>query len=332
MANLLTLVFIPGAWHLPTCYNNVIQTMEQKHGVRSRVVTLNSASGDPTATFKDDIDNARAIIAREIDQKRDVVVIAHSYGGMVGNSAIKGFTQPRNSIQLNSSPNAPSDTAKGTIAPGHREGHVVGLILIASGFTLTGLAFMDPFLGVPPPSWRVNKETGFAELVAQPRDLFYHDLPIDEANYWVSQLQSQSLKALFEGGQYAYAGWKDVRTWYIGTTEDRGLPVFAQRMQVGMARAMGGIVEHRELRTSHSPFLSQPDKVSDIMIEAIDDFVGTAQKTRNRSSERDILIPKMNLWKPGTWARIGLPLACGALIGRAIQLYSYCRSIFRSWI
>ncbi|GLI79820.1 hypothetical protein PoHVEF18_008161 [Penicillium ochrochloron] len=69
---------------------------------------------------------------------------------------------------------------------------------------------MDPFFGRPPPAWRVNNETGYAELVTSPRELFYHDLPEEEANYWISQLTSQSLKALFEGGEYTYAGWTDV--------------------------------------------------------------------------------------------------------------------------
>ncbi|GFF78815.1 conserved hypothetical protein [Aspergillus udagawae] len=154
--------------------------------------------GKPSATFKDDIDAAREAISSATNQGRNVVVLAHSYGGMVGNSAIKGFTRPQDA------------TAPTT-------GYVIGLILIASGFTLTGLSFMDPFFSRSPPSWRVNSETGYAELVAPPRELFYHDLPAEEAEFWVSQLTPQRLKALFEGGEHAYAGWKDVPVWYIGT-------------------------------------------------------------------------------------------------------------------
>ncbi|KAB8067244.1 hypothetical protein BDV29DRAFT_186545, partial [Aspergillus leporis] len=91
---------------------------------------------------------------------------------MVGNSAIKGFTRPQDA------------TAPTT-------GYVIGLVLLASGFTFTGLSFMDPFFGRPPPSWRVIRETGYAELVTPPRELFYHDLPAEEAEFWVSQLTPQ---------------------------------------------------------------------------------------------------------------------------------------------
>ncbi|KAJ5827346.1 hypothetical protein N7447_004109 [Penicillium robsamsonii] len=259
MATPPTLVFIPGSWHKPTCYDEVTKLL-QGHKLKCISITLPSTTGNPAATFKDDLDAVREAILTETINGRNVVVIAHSYGGMVGNSAIKGLTQPRDFTE--SQNQAPTT------------GYVIGLILIASGFTLSGLAFMDPFFGHPPPSWRVNNVTGYAELVAPPRELFYHDLPADEAEFWVSQLTTQSLKSLFEGGEHTYAGWKDVPVWYIGTVEDRGLPVIVQRIQVGMAREMGCSVEHRELHTSHSPFLSQPEMTVGIILEAVETFAG----------------------------------------------------------
>lgn len=275
---------------------------------------LPSTANDPEATFKDDLDAARNVISAELSNGRNVVVIAHSYGGMVGNSAIKGFTKPRD-------------------ADDNRSGYVIGLVLIASGFTLTGLAFMDPFFGRPPPAWRVNNETGYAELVTSPRELFYHDLPEDEADYWVSQLTSQSLKALFEGGEYTYAGWKDVPSWYIGTVEDRGLPVLAQRMTVGMAREMGASVEHRELQTSHSPFLSQPGLTVEILLEAVDAFTHSRSdksKLAADGAEKMIVVPATNLVKPLTWFKFGLPMAVGRVLGRCILLFGSGRRLWRA--
>lgn len=235
----------------------------------------------------------------------------------MGNSAIKGFAQPQDA--------SPSQTESST------RGYIIGLILIASGFNLTGLAFMDPFFGHPPPYWRVNNDTGFAELVTPPRELLYHDLPEEEAEFWVSQLTPQSLKALFEGGEYTYAGWKDVPAWYIGTVEDRGLPVLAQRMQIGMVREMGASVEHRELQTSHSPFLSQPEATVSIMIEAVEAFIGKPgiySPTCGRAQA--IAVPKAAFWQPSTWLRFALPLAFGRVVGRCILLFSWGRRLWRS--
>lgn len=326
-----TLVFVPGSWHKPACYDKITSILQSKHHLKCVAVSLPSTTDNPAATFKDDIDAVRDAISNETDNGRNVVVVAHSYGGMVGNSAIKGFTRPANK---NHTTGNPTDSTAG---------YVIGLILIASGFTFTGLAFMDPFLGHPPPSWRVNNATGYAELVTPPRELFYHDLEAEEAEYWVSQLSTQSLKSLFEGGQYAYAGWQDLAVvWYIGTTEDRGLPVLAQRMSVGMARAMGCVVRHRELQTSHSPFLSVPEETVRIVVEAVEDFSsGEKKKTRGGDSAGDSaggqgtgrsgtgeLVPRVMLWQPASWFRIGLPMMLGRVLGRSLLLFRWGRRVW----
>jgi pimeloyl-ACP methyl ester carboxylesterase len=314
MSNLPTLVFVPGAWHAPTCYSKIIKILEEKHQLKCVAVTLPSTAGNPQATFKDDIDAARTAISGETTHGRDVVLVAHSYGGMVANSAIKGFSRQEDASQAQTT------------------GRVTGLILIASGFTLTGLAFMDPFFGRPPPTWRVNSATGFAELVTPPRDMFYHDLPADEANYWASQLTTQSLKALFEGGEYAYAGWMDVPCWYIGTIDDRGLPVAMQRMTVGMARGMGASVGHSELQTSHSPFLSKPDETVQIMVEAVEAFTGrTVQDASLRTGQgNEITLPEPRLLQPLTWFKFGLPLVFGRMLGSCILLFGWGRRLWKS--
>ena len=189
MSDLPTLVLVPGSWHQPTCYDKIVKLLSEQYNLRCATVTLPSTLYDPEATFKDDIDAAQKVISNETTQGRNVVVVAHSYGGMVGNSAVKGFTRPK------------AEDASPSHNKSQSTGYVIGIILIASGFTLTGLSFMDPFLGVQPPGWRVNKETGFADLITPPRELFYHDLPDDEAKFWVSKLTTQSLKSLFEGGE-----------------------------------------------------------------------------------------------------------------------------------
>lgn len=317
MSNLPTLVLVHGSWHGPICYDPIIKLLQGKHKLKCIAIALPSTTGNPDATFKDDIDTAREAISCETNAGRDVIVIAHSYGGMVGNSAIKGFAQPRDAVETSSSATT---------------GHVIGLILIASGCTLTGLAFMDPFFGHPPPSWRVNKATGFAELVVPPRGLFYHDLPKDEAEYWVSQLTSQSLKALFEGGEHAYAGWMDVPVWFIGTIEDRGLPVLAQRMSVGMAREMGGNVVHREMQTSHSPFLSKPEETVGIILEAVEAFTGkkVGDAPARTGSGNAVAVPEARLLQPLTWFKFGLPLVFGRMVGRGILIFGFGRRVWRS--
>lgn len=345
ISNLPTLVFIHGSWHQPNCYREVIKPLEA-HGFKCIAASLPSTSGDPNATFKDDIDAARTSIRDETTQGRNVVVIAHSYGGMVGNSAIKGLTRLEShnpnlhthhpgfqtsstcagaSLGSDATTTALRTPSESQIQPHTEPGSVIGLILIASGFTLTGLAFMDPFFGHPPPSWRANRSTGFADLVVPPAELFYHDLPPSEQEYWVSQLRSQSLKALFEGGEFAYAGWLDVPVWYIGTSQDQGLPVVAQRVNVGMARAMGARVCHVELESSHSPFLSRVGDVVAIVEEAVRGFEKEGRGEEMVRSRAGVVMPEVKLWSPGTWFRYGIPLFIGRVVGRGISLFYWFR-------
>lgn len=325
MSNLPTLVFVPGSWHKPICYDKIIKLLEASHKLRCVPVTLPSTAGDPAATFKDDLDAAREAIAAEVMQGRDVVVIAHSYGGLVGNSAVKGFTRPKHTAASSSTL---TQTSTGSDNQAPAAGHVIGIILIASGFTLTGMSFMDPFLGNPPPSWRVNSETGFAELVTPPSEFFYHDVPEEEAKYWISELTPQSLKALFEGGEFSYSGWMDVPAWYIGTIEDRGLPVLMQRMNVGVARGMGAHVEHREIQASHSPFLSRPEETAGYVVDAIESF--TRQRLEQspiRGRDNKAVLPAARLWQPLTWFKFGLPLLLGRAIGKVVLAFWWVRGL-----
>lgn len=320
----LSLVFVHGSWHRPTCYDKVIKILNREHGLECTAVTLPSNLGNRAATFKDDLDAARAAIVSATTNGHNVLVIAHSYGGMVANSAIKDLTL--------------QDGLDGKDLASTTFGHVIGLILISSGFTLTGLAFMDPFFGHPPPSWRVNASTGFAELVTPPSMLFYHDLPPEEAAFWVSELMPQSLKALFEGGEHSYAGWMDVPTWYIGTIQAKALPVFAQRLQVGMARQMGGTVEHRELATSHSPFLSKPEDVVAIVLDAVTALKGKLGQARSlesddiqrRQRKKGIVVASVKLWQPRSWFKFGFPYALGRGIGALIMMWTWGRRLWRS--
>ncbi|KAF5719498.1 hypothetical protein FMUND_4686 [Fusarium mundagurra] len=223
------------------------------------------------ATFKDDVDAVRSAIRQETEKGRDVIVITHSYGGTVGNSAVKGFSRPVESCTSGPSSTPTPKSNKRT----PETGHVVGIIPIATGFCFTGLTFMDHFLNITPPFFRVNKKTGYADLTVRPQKFFYHDLPPAEADHATSMLTTQSLKALFEGRECSYSGWLDVPVWFIGTVEDQGLPIVVQRTQIGMVRMLGARVVYTELKTSHSPFLSQPKQVVQIVLQAFEAFTGT---------------------------------------------------------
>ena len=258
MSHRPTLVLVPGAWHSATTWNKVTSLLETQQ-YKCIPVSLPSTAGNESATFGDDVKAVREAIRAETTQGLDVVVVVHSYGGAVGQSAIKDLTLPKQA-----GPASARDTP----------GHVRGLIMLASGFGQTGSSFIDGLGGKPPPFWKPDASNGFATLVADCRDLFYHDLPVEEANYWVGKLEKQSLKSLFEGGEDSYSGWKDTPVWYLSTTEDRALPTEAQRWFLNSAREAGGDVTSREVASSHSPMLSMPEETVSFVLEALAAFAG----------------------------------------------------------
>lgn len=240
-----TLVLVPGSWHTPAVMDKVAGYLGAQH-FKSVAVSLPSCSSNPSATFSDDIQAVRKAIIAETETGRDVVLVVWSYGGQVGNSAIKGLTK----------------------ADDQNQGRVLGVALIASGFPMTGIGFLEATGGVPPPFISLDHEAGFANLNVDPKELFYHDLDTSEAEYWVQQLTKQSLKSLAEGGEHAYSGWKDVPTWYLAAVEDRALPVEVQRMFVKTAQEQGGDVTLREVQGGHAAMLSKPKECAYFVIEA----------------------------------------------------------------
>jgi len=182
MSNKPVLILVPGAWHTIEIWDKVISILEAQ-GYKCVGVPLPSTNGTNTTTFGDDVQAVQKAIETETSQGLDVVLVVHSYGGAVGQSAIKGFAKPK------------------TGAADH--GYVIGLASMASGFSQTGISFIDGLGGKPPPTWTAGSD-GYATLAVDPKDLFYHD--VEDADYWVSKLTKHSLKSLMEGGEYSYAG------------------------------------------------------------------------------------------------------------------------------
>jgi hypothetical protein len=108
-----TLVLVPGAWHSASTWVKVASLLETQQ-YKCVGVSLPSATANPSATFLEDLKAVRSAIVAETSQGRDVVVVVHSYGGIVGSSAIKGLTQEKQD---------------GTSSAKDPSGHVIGFIM-----------------------------------------------------------------------------------------------------------------------------------------------------------------------------------------------------------
>lgn len=88
-----TIILVPGAWHKANAYRPLSSGLESA-GYKVIGIDLPSvvAEGDePTPDYDADRDVIAAAIKSEVDSGNQVAIVVHSYGGIPGSEAIKGF-------------------------------------------------------------------------------------------------------------------------------------------------------------------------------------------------------------------------------------------------
>jgi hypothetical protein len=104
-----------------------------------------------------------------------------------------------------------------------------------------------------------------------PQHRFYQDLPPAEQDHWSSELRPHP--AVAQLTPIDNLGYKYVSTTYLLCENDQGLPVQVQRDMVKAVEedSFGGKIELLSCESGHSPFLSMPDRV----VEVLEGFVPT---------------------------------------------------------
>lgn len=138
------LVLVPGAFGTPEGFGKLLPYLTEA-GITTQPGGYPSANPeDPTkATCAKDIAHLRDNVLLPIldQQQKDVVLLTHSYGGVVGGGASKGLDK------------------KTRTADGHKTS-VVGLIYVAGNITLEGESLMQAVGGAYPPFIKLNKVGG----------------------------------------------------------------------------------------------------------------------------------------------------------------------------
>jgi pimeloyl-ACP methyl ester carboxylesterase len=179
----------------------------------------------PLTSLADNLTRLRQVLAV---QDGPTLVVGHSYGGQI-------------------------ITALGTDAP-----NVVGLVYIAA-FALDEGESLGALLsqGPPPPALahlRIDAQ-GFAWIPQN--DFVNHfaaDVKTEQANVMYAVQQPLHLSALAD--VMGAPAWRSLPSWYMVATNDQAIPPDAERF---FAQRMGATTV--EIKSSHVPMLSQPDKV-----------------------------------------------------------------------
>jgi pimeloyl-ACP methyl ester carboxylesterase len=223
-----TVLLVHGAWHGAWCWERVIPLLDLA-AIPVVAVDLPSVSHH-NATLHDDADYVRGALD---SIEGEVVLLGHSYGGAVITAA-GVHPNVAHLVYLCAFALEVGESAAKNALTGGEGPNELGAALVFGKGVLT----VDP------------------ERAAS---AFYHDCTPDVAAAAVERLRPQSLAAL--GGEVDAAAWHDKPATYVVCTEDRALPVALQRSNAAR------IGEWVDWPTSHSPFLSRPDLVADLIIE-----------------------------------------------------------------
>lgn len=234
---LRTIIIVPGAWHGPEHFHKVTRKLEIA-GYPTICVTLKSVGAEePLKDFWPDVEAIRVAITKAADAGQEIVVVAHSYGGIPSSQAIEAF-------DIN------SRKAAG------KSGGVVHILYLAA-FLLPEGASLDSSVGGDAPFYDVNAERTLVNVI-NPEEVFYNDMPEDLVKECVASLRPHSYRCMHSKLQWA--PWKHgVPASYLYALKDQAIPIDLQRKMV-KDWAKGYPIHTETVDASHSPFHSKVDE------------------------------------------------------------------------
>jgi pimeloyl-ACP methyl ester carboxylesterase len=221
----VTAVFVHGGWHDGWSWHLVRELLDAR-GVPSVALDL------PMTT----LDADAAVLREALDRvPGDAVVVAHSWGGNVATLGASGAPNVRHLIYLAA---VLTEAGHPTLAPSAvPEGRETmrSKVVIDAGATT-----------------EIDREASLA--------VFYPDVEPSLARQAAARLRPFQKTGYAVVETDAVAAWRTIPTTYVVCAEDRMIHPDTQR---DMAAAAGA--EVIEWSSSHSPFLSHPDLVADLV-------------------------------------------------------------------
>lgn len=230
-----TVVLVHGAFAESASWSGVVQRL------RDRSIDV-VAAANPLRSVTGDAAYVRDVIAAI---SGPVVLVGHSYGGMVITEAAAGNDKVAGLVYVCA------------FAPDHGE----------SAIELSG-RFPGSTLGQALTGYPVS--TGGNELAIRP-DAFHQQFAADvsperAAVMYATQRPVTEL-ALTTGLPAATPAWSSIPSWFVFSDQDRCIPVALQRFMANRA----GAKSIREVAgASHAISVSQPDAVTAAIVEAVD--------------------------------------------------------------
>ena len=226
MSERATVMLVHGAWHGSWCWDDVRAHLRDA-GIASAVVDNPSVTA-PGSDLSADVDNVLAALDATTGP---VVLVGHSYGGAVVSEAA-AHPSVVHTVFLAA---FPLEAGESVMANALAGGEDVDLA--------EALVFDGDSVSVDP---------------ARAVHFFFHDCTDVAAEAARSRLRPMSVAAM--AGTARSPRWREKPSTYVVCTDDRALPLALQR---SCAARVDRVVD---IPASHSPFLSRPADVAQIIV------------------------------------------------------------------
>ena len=220
-----TLLLVHGSWHGPWCWEKLTPELDER-SIPWRTVAL-PCVGDDQKALGGVAEDVRAIEAAAASISSDVVILAHSYGGIPTTDARFGTNVKR-------------------------------LIYLGAFMPDAGQSLVDLLPPGPLPPFVVDDGDGTTSVRA---DLavatFYADCDAETAAWAVGHLRHHN--GICNVTKVTRASWRALPSSYILLTDDFACPTIVQRQ---VSRQADQVIE---MTGCHSPFLSKPAELADVV-------------------------------------------------------------------
>ncbi|KAF1918103.1 hypothetical protein BDU57DRAFT_444523 [Ampelomyces quisqualis] len=188
---------------------------------------------NPPKDLSEDIAAMDAMVEEAIGTAgNDVIVMCHSWGGIVTGSGLKGLSKTEREKQ-------------------GKKGGVVRTGYIAAFIVDEGVSLLDG-LGGSRPSWSTVEGP-----YIHPHDpaIFYNDMPTAVQAQLFAQIKPHAFSTFV--AKSSGTSWKHIPTSYLLCANDVAIPPQAQQGMIDGVQALGADVHVTRIEAGHSPFFSK---------------------------------------------------------------------------
>ncbi|KAJ4358663.1 uncharacterized protein N0V89_003247 [Didymosphaeria variabile] len=242
-----TVLFMHGSWHTPAHFAPVRAVFENA-GYPTSCPRQPSTRGLATVGLAEDAERITSELVTLIEgEEKDVIVVAHSYGGVVATQAVrKRFARQEREKE-------------------GEKGGVLRIVYMCAFLLQDGENLMGAFgigEGDALPPFIVVDDRKMCTM-ADPAARFYSDLSLQEQQKWVGLLVPNA--AHTQATPITHAAYLYHPVTYLFCEKDEALPLEVQEQMVEKVRALGVKVVEERCAAGHSPYLSMPETVLDVI-------------------------------------------------------------------